>query len=384
MKKTILDGSVFGFAKVDISTPENLKELYADFPPIIKHAEISREDAGQLMKEYAEQTNQLRQPRKNLISSYFGKELMLSTPMIRFLVDHGLILEKIYEAVQFDETRPFENFRDKVTKHRIDGDAHPELAMIADTFKLLGNTGYGKTLTNKESHIDVFYTDYEKAAELSLSPYIKKVKFISQNCYEVHMRKKEIKMDLPIVVGLSVYNWAKIRMLEFFYDVLQKYFDPSVYQCMQTDTDSIYLSISSPDLLDIVKPELKQEFLENVYPKWFVTSKETKRTPGLLKKEYEGTAMCCLAAKTYIGVNDLSGENKVSCKGLMKKINDLNFEKYSSVLNTKMACSGANIGFRMLPDNKMWTYFQEKQGLPYLYVKRKVLEDGITTIPLDI
>uniref|UniRef100_A0A915HZS6 Uncharacterized protein n=1 Tax=Romanomermis culicivorax TaxID=13658 RepID=A0A915HZS6_ROMCU len=81
--------------------------------------------------------------------------------------------------------------------------------MIADTFKLLGNTGYGKTLTNKESHMDVFYVDYEKAAELGLSPYIKKIKCITEKCYEVHMRKKEIVLDLPIVVGLSVYNWAK-------------------------------------------------------------------------------------------------------------------------------------------------------------------------------
>jgi len=72
-------------------------------------------------------------------------------------------------------------------------------------------------------------------------------------------------------------------MLEFFYDVLQKYFDPSDYQCLQTDTESIYLALSAPELLDIVKPDLKQEFMEQIYPKWFVTSKETNRTPGLLK-----------------------------------------------------------------------------------------------------
>uniref|UniRef100_A0A915I2C6 Uncharacterized protein n=1 Tax=Romanomermis culicivorax TaxID=13658 RepID=A0A915I2C6_ROMCU len=122
------------------------------------------------------------------------------------------------------------------------------------------------------------------------------------------MKKPEIFLDLPIVVGLSVYNWAKVRMLEFFYDVLQKYFDPADYQCMETDTDSIYLAISAPNLLDIVKPHLKAEFLNNVYPKWFVTSPQQKRTPGLLKVEWSGTAMCCLWAKTYIGIGE--GEKK--------------------------------------------------------------------------
>uniref|UniRef100_A0A915I1B4 Uncharacterized protein n=1 Tax=Romanomermis culicivorax TaxID=13658 RepID=A0A915I1B4_ROMCU len=84
---------------------------------------------------------------------------------------------------QFDRTTPFEAFRDKVTQHRQEGDTNPDLVMIADTFKLLGNTGYGKTLTNKENHVDVFYTDYRKAAEMGLSPNIKKIKSITENCY---------------------------------------------------------------------------------------------------------------------------------------------------------------------------------------------------------
>uniref|UniRef100_A0A915IX41 Uncharacterized protein n=1 Tax=Romanomermis culicivorax TaxID=13658 RepID=A0A915IX41_ROMCU len=115
----------------------------------------------------------------------------------------------------------------------MEGDSNPELSMIADTFKLLGNTGYGKTLTNKENHAEVFYTDYEKAAELSISPYMKRIN---------------------IQLGENPY----VRVL---YDILQKYFDPSDYQCMQTDTDSIYLALSAPDLLSIVKPDISDKFL---------------------------------------------------------------------------------------------------------------------------
>uniref|UniRef100_A0A915JKU1 Uncharacterized protein n=1 Tax=Romanomermis culicivorax TaxID=13658 RepID=A0A915JKU1_ROMCU len=84
------------------------------------------------------------------------------------------------------------------------------------------------------------------------------------------------------------------------------YLDKSMYQCMETDTDSIYLTLSSNNPLDAVKPECKEEFMEKIYPKWFVKRKEDKQMPGMLKVEWQGTAMCCLAAKTYTGI----GENE--------------------------------------------------------------------------
>lgn len=35
-------------------------------------------------------------------------------------------------------------------------------------------------------------------------------------------------------------------------------------------------------------------------------------------------------------------------------------------------------------DNSMYTYTQVRDAFSYFYPKRKVLEDGVTTIPLDI
>ena len=35
-------------------------------------------------------------------------------------------------------------------------------------------------------------------------------------------------------------------------------------------------------------------------------------------------------------------------------------------------------------DNKMCTYVQVEKAFSYFYPKRKVLEDGVSTIPLDI
>ena len=53
------------------------------------------------------------------------------------------------------------------------------------------------------------------------------------------------------------------------------------------------------------------------------------------------------------------------------------------VLLTKQSGSGTNRGFRVI-DNKMYTYLQERAGFSYVYPKRKVLDDGVSTEPLDI
>ncbi len=45
-------------------------------------------------------------------------------------------------------------------------------------------------------------------------------------------------MNVPIQVGCAVYDLAKLRMLEFYYDFLDKYIDRSDFVYCQMDTDS--------------------------------------------------------------------------------------------------------------------------------------------------
>uniref|UniRef100_A0A915IGT9 Uncharacterized protein n=1 Tax=Romanomermis culicivorax TaxID=13658 RepID=A0A915IGT9_ROMCU len=63
------------------------------------------------------------------------------------------------------------------------------------------------------------------------------------------------------------------------YDMLQKYFDTTDYQCMETNMDSIYQTILAENLLDIVKPGFKNEFLAKTYLNWFVTNPEVCDKP---------------------------------------------------------------------------------------------------------
>jgi hypothetical protein len=193
-------------------------------------------------------------------------------------------------------------------------------------------------------------------------------------------------MDTPIQIGCAVYQLAKLRMLEFYYDCLDKYVDRSDFQYVEMDTDSAYLALSAEKLEDVIKPEMKQEYEQDKY-NWFPdeTTKESKafnkRTPGLFKVEFEGNSIYALCSKLYFVEGDT--KNKYSCKGIQKNQNEITKERFDNVLFHKVKDMCMNKGFRVI-NNEMITYVQHKKGLSYMYDKRKVLADGVTTIPLDI
>lgn len=224
-------------------------------------------------------------------------------------------------------------------------------------------------------------------------------------------------MDVPIHIGFSILQYAKLRMLEFYYDFMDKYVSRKDFEYVEMDTDSAYMALSGP-LEDIIKPELRRQFFEE-YGQWFprpycsehavefVNAKMSPhpgqriwnkrsccervykyhlRTPGLFKVEWSGDGILALNPKTYICWNDDDSREdtgKCSSKGLSKRTNKLTRRCFTDVLATKKPKCGTNHGF-IKKDGQMFTYSQVKRGLTYFYAKRKVLEDGISTTSIDI
>ena len=112
-----------------------------------------------------------------------------------------------------------------------------------------------------------------------------------------------------------------------------------------------------------------------------------KRTPGLFKSEWEGDGILSLNSKTYICYEkDSKGERKSkkwSAKGVMKKQNVQEPKHFLDVLLNQKSIRTVNTNFKVI-ENKMHTYTVEKKGLSYLYVKRCVHSDGVTTSPLKL
>ena len=118
------------------------------------------------------------------------------------------------------------------------------------------------------------------------------------SAYEVEKRKAKVTIDRPFQIGIAVYQLAKLRMLEFYYDFLDKYVDRKDFELMQMDTDSNYLAISGEKLEDIVHPHMREEF-EADKKNWLAWDKWSGRTPGLFKLECTGERMIALCSKCY-------------------------------------------------------------------------------------
>ncbi len=68
--------------------------------------------------------------------------------------------------------------------------------------KLFGNSAYGKTVTNKEKIVSTSYGNENNISKKINSPYFKDLEQLYRGKHEVISYKREIRMDLPLQIGL--------------------------------------------------------------------------------------------------------------------------------------------------------------------------------------
>ena len=116
-------------------------------------------------------------------------------------------------------------FPEEVSGARRDGDNNPELKNLGDTYKLMGNSPYGKMIEDLTKHTRTTFTTNEKDVDKALrSPFFDDLDEVN-GAYEIKEKKRNVNVTRPYQCGIAVYQLAKLRMLEFYYDFLDKYVD---------------------------------------------------------------------------------------------------------------------------------------------------------------
>ena len=126
--------------------------------------------------------------------------------------------------------------------------------------KLLGNCAYGFTVTDKEKYCSVKYVGDDKVSRQINDRFFKDLNELNNDMYEVIKTKSKVTLNLPLQIGSDVYQLAKLRMLQFKYDFIDRFIDQSDYQYCEMDTDSAYIAFSSANIEDIIKPHLRNEY----------------------------------------------------------------------------------------------------------------------------
>ena len=220
----VVDGTLFGMVECDVRVPEHLQDHFAEMQPIFKNTTVTRDDIGPFMRQYAEEHDIMSTPRRMLVGSFHGIKLLLATPLLIWYLAHGLVVDRVYQVVSYEPNPCFQRFGESVSAARRAGDADTDRAIIGDTMKLLGNSAYGKTVTNVDRHRKVTYCT-EVGTSLSLlvgNKRFRQLDVVSEDAYEVTSNKARVKYDLPLHIGFFVYQYAKLRMLQFYYDFVDR------------------------------------------------------------------------------------------------------------------------------------------------------------------
>ncbi|KAG3161597.1 hypothetical protein PC128_g20755 [Phytophthora cactorum] len=381
----IIDGiktdKVFGFLECDIRTPDHLKDYFSEMTPIFKNVLIDCTDEsiiGKRMFDYNEARKQSRaKPARKLIGSYFGEKILIYTPVLKWYLSHGMEITKTYCFIKASSRKAFAPFMEAVSYARREGDVDKSKAMIAEMMKLVGNSAFGRSDMDMSKHKEVKHESNDKDIKSKIEHFtFHGLEELNDAC-EITMKKRRLNNKNPIHLSIAIYQLAKLRILQFYYDCIDFYFDRSDFQYQEMDTDSAYIAFScEKPFQDCIKPELREHFQEHKYD-WFPRDYNTdvakfdRRTPGLSKDEWSGDAMVSLSRKNYICyLPDESYEVKISAKGVQqgrgRNEHVRNPDRFETVVRDRITLQGTNKGFRQSKETKsIITYTQTKSALSY-------------------
>lgn len=148
----VQSGQLFGMVECDLEVPDQWspefqhlsmspRKYFQEMCPIFCNTEVGFDDIGQHMQAHVWEYQLSDKPRRLLVGGNKARQILLATPLLKWYLEHGMVVTKVYQVIEYRKMACFQNFAQDVSDARRAGDASPELAIIADTMKLIGNSG---------------------------------------------------------------------------------------------------------------------------------------------------------------------------------------------------------------------------------------------------
>ena len=250
-----------------------------------------------------------------------------------------MVVEKIHEIISFKQSRWLEKYISINTQKR----NRAKNDFEKDFFKLLNNAAFGKFLENVRNRLGL-----ELIKKDDIKKYIKQQSKLTingiQKSYENYdsctFKKNEVVMDKAIYVGFTILELSKLHMYETYYDILQPYFGQESLQLHYIDTDGMFLSMKTKDVIKDLK-NLEDIFdFSNLDENHELFSNRNKKAIGNFKIETPKNIcideFVCLRSKAYSFKCKDKDENKNKSKGISKSQSKLiKFEEYYNCLFDK-------------------------------------------------
>ena len=234
---------------VDLYYTRAVKDLTDDYPFAPEHRVIYDEYFGEdqeFLRNWAAANNDEKmKPFRGLVGTlYDKKQYGVHWRLLKWYIEHGLIVTRIYWGVRFEEGEYLAGYVRKNIEIR--NTRKDELGKMV--YKLMGNSIYGKTFESpfKRGAFEIV-CDEAKLQGMIEEGNIATITPIDDLGWVVKMDGEEIVLDKPTYIGACVVEYAKLHMYELFYDKLKKIFDN--VRLVYTDTDSFIIMVEHPEEL---------------------------------------------------------------------------------------------------------------------------------------
>ena len=134
------------------------------------------------------------------------------------VLTHGLILDRIHRAIEFDQSAWMKTYIDFNTQLRTRSTNDFE----KDFFKLMNNSVFGKTMENirRPRNIKLVTTE-EKYLKTVMKPNFKSGVRFDENLMGCEMGKIKVVMNKPVYLDQAILDLSKIIIYEFHYDYMK-------------------------------------------------------------------------------------------------------------------------------------------------------------------
>ena len=263
--------------------------------------------------------------------------------MLKQALKHGLKLEKVHRAIEFNQSDWLKPYIDKKTRLR----KKAKKKFEKDFFKLMNNCVLGKIIENarKRGEIKLIVTE-ERRKKLVSEPNYASCTTFSDHLMAIEMRRTNILMDKPIMVGQPILDKRKELRCSFWYEYLKPKYKDKI-NLLYMDTDSFVIEVETVDFFKDTKDGLKEWFDTSNYHKDMVLPNEyrenasvNRKVIGKMKNELGKGHMIefiAISSKVYaykqIQVDGTVIEDK-KARGTSKTVNKktLSFDHYKNYL----------------------------------------------------
>ena len=322
----------------------------------VNHNEISelatRTDKGYLLEVHVSYPKELRNQHNDLpfmcermeingieklVSNLRDKEnYVIHIQALNQVLQHGLRLDRIHRAIEFDQSPLLKTHIDFNTQLRTAATNDFE----KDFFKLMNNLVFGKTMENIRKHRNIkLVTTEEKYLRTVMKPNFKSGVLFGENLMGCEMGKIKVVMNKLVYLGQAILDLSKIVMYEFHYDYMVPKYSLEKLKLCYMDTDSLVYDIKTEDFYEDIANDVEARFDTSGYSKTDFRPLPiglNKKVIGLMKDELGGkimTEFVALRPKLY-SYRELDGLEDKKCKGIKKCVvkKTLTFEDYKTCL----------------------------------------------------